>query len=185
MSTIVTIVAVVVVPLHLIYAFSTRNVIATRDFHDAIEAGPSYRQVRSVGSDQLDAARLAFWIITAIELGAVPLAVRATRRAFEVEDRGSAATAPDAWGHAFTSAPAGRLPRGWIGVAAGGLVAAVAAGLLVHGIGTKATGFLSETWRWAGVGLTQALARAAGAPLALGPLALLRIKADPLKLPRF
>jgi hypothetical protein len=175
-STIFMLVAVVVLPIHLIYAFTFRNVIATSDFHEAIEQMPNYQQVRSVGPPQLDDARLVFWIVTAVELALVPLAVRATRRVFIVDDEGKVPTAPDAWGRALQRQEGRKFRPGWVVPAVVGVAAAGAAGTLVALIGSSLTGFLSEDWRWTGVGLTQALARATAVPLALGPLALVRAK---------
>lgn len=183
-STILVIVAVVVIPIHLVYAFTFRNVIATSDFHAAIEAMPDYRQVRSVGPPQLDHARLVFWIITAAELALVPLAVRATRRAFIVDDAGGVPTATDAWSRALQRQEGRKFRPGWVVPALVGVGAAAATGLLLAGIGSSLTGFLSEDWRWTGVGLTQALARAGAAPLALGPLALIRAKEGPPSAPK-
>lgn len=184
LSTIVMIVAVVVLPVHLIYAYTFRNVIATSDFHDQIEAMPNYRQVRSVGPPQLDHARLTFWVITAAELALVPLAVRATRRAFIVDDEGGVPTVTDAWGLALKRQEGRTFRPGWVVAALVGIGAAAGAGVLIAGIGSSLTGFLSEDWRWTGVGLTQALARAGAAPLALGPLALIRAKAAPPSTPK-
>lgn len=184
LSTIVMIVAVVVLPVHLVYAYTFRNVIATSDFHDQIEAMPNFRQVRSVGPPQLDHARLTFWLITAGELALVPLAVRATRRAFIVDDEGGVPTVTDAWGLALKRQEGRTFRPGWIVPALVGIGAAAGAGVLIAGIGSSLTGFLSEDWRWTGVGLTQALARAGAAPLALGPLALIRAKAAPPSTPK-
>lgn len=175
-STIFMLVTVVVLPIHLIYAFTFRNVIATGDFHEAIQEMPNYRQVRSVGPPQLDDARLVFWILTAVELALIPVAVRATRRVFIADDEGKVPTAPDAWGRALQKQEGRKFRPGWVVPAAVGVSAAALAGILVALIGSSITGFLSEDWRWTGVGLTQALARATAAPLALGPLALIRAK---------
>lgn len=178
-STIFMVVATVVLPIHLIYAFTFRNVIATSDFHDAIEAMPNHRQVRSVGPPQLGDARLVFWVIVAAEVALVPLAVRATRRVFIADDGGEVPTATDAWSGALDRRGAGKFGPGWVVPGLVGAGAAVAAGLLIAGIGSSVTGFLSEDWRWTGAGLTQALARAGAAPLALGPLAFIRAKEGP------
>lgn len=184
LSTIVMIVAVVVLPVHLVYAYTFRNVIATSDFHDQIESMPNFRQVRSVGPPQLDHARVTFWIITVAELALVPLAVRATRRAFIVDDEGGVPTVTDAWGLALKRQEGRSFRPGWVVPALVGIGAAAGAGVLIAGIGSGLTGFLSEDWRWTGVGLTQALARAGAAPLALGPLALIRAKAAPPPTPK-
>ena len=183
-STIFMLVVVVVLPIHLVYAFTFRNVIATSDFHEAIEAMPDYRQVRSVGPPQLDDARLVFWIITAAEVALVPLAVRATRRVFIDDGAGQVPTATNAWGGALKRQEGRTFGPGWVVPALVGVGAAAVAGLLLAGIGSNVTGFLSEDWRWVGVGLTQALARAGAAPLALGPFALIRAKAAPPSAPK-
>ena len=175
-STIFMIVAVVVVPLHLIYAFTFRNVIATSDFHDTIEQIPKYQQVRSVGPEQLDHARLVFWLMVATELALLAVAVRATRRAFIVDDDGRVPTAKDAWGRAFQRQEGRKFRPGWLVPAGVGAAAGLVVGLLIYGIGSALTGFLSEDWRWVGVGVTQAAAVAGGSPLLLGPLALVRAK---------
>ena len=175
-STIFMVVAVVAFPIHLVYAFTFRNVIATSDFHDAIEAMPDYRQVRSVGPPQLDHARLAFWVLTAAELALLPFAMRATRRVFSVDEDGGIPTANDAWNGAFRHHAGRGFRADWLPVVGAGLAAAVVAGVLIDFIGSGLTAFLSEDWRWAGEGLTQAGARAGALPLFLGPLALARAK---------
>ena len=183
-STIFVIVAVVVLPVHLIYSYTFRNVIATSDFHDTIEQIPKYQQVRSVGPTQLDHARLVFLVVIVAELALVPFAVRATRRAFIVDDEGGVPTAPDAWGRALKRQEGRTFRPGWLLPAGIGLLAALVAGALLYGIGAGITGFLSEDWRWVGVGLTQVLAVAGAAPLFLGPLALVRAKAETPSAPK-
>ena len=175
-STIFMVIAVVVVPLHLVYSFTFRNVIATSDFHDTIEQIPQYQQVRSVGPEQLDHARLVFWVMVVAELALLPIAVRATRRAFIVDDEGGVPTASDAWGRALQRQEGRKFRPGWLVPAGVGAAAAVTVGLLIFGIGSALTGFLSEDWRWVGVGVTQAAAVAGASPLLLGPLALVRAK---------
>ena len=177
-STIFMVVAVVVFPLHLLYAFTFRNVIATSDFHDAIEAMPNYRQVRSAGPPQLDDARLVFWVLTAVEVVLLPFAVRATRRVFTVDEEAGIPTASEAWSEGVRHRTGRSLRPGWIPLVGTGLVGAVVAGVLIDLIGSDITGFLSEDWRWAGEGLTQAVARAGALPLFLGPMALARAKEE-------
>lgn len=183
-STIFMVVAVLAFPIHLIYSFTFRNVIATSDFHDAIEAMPNYRQVRSVGPPQLEHARWVFWALTAAELALLPLAIRATRRVLIVDDEGGIPTASDAWGRALQRQEGRTFRPGWPVAAVTGLASALAAGLLIDAIGGSLTGFLSEDWRWAGEGLTQALIRAGALPLFLGPLALARAKEEAPSAPK-
>lgn len=96
-STLFVVVAIVTVPLHLAYAFTFRNVIATGEIHAQIREFPNYRQVRSVGPEQLTHSSIAFWVLTGLELALMPVAVKATRRVLEIEEHGGVATAPDAW----------------------------------------------------------------------------------------
>ena len=175
-STLFMLVAVVAFPIHVFYAFTFRDVIAASDYHDAIEEGPDDRKIGDVGPPQLENARLVFWIVTIGELALVPLAARATRRVFLVDEAGGVPTATDAWSHAFSRQQQRTFRPGWAGPALVGTVFAVVAGVLIHGIGTSLTEFLGADWRWVGVGLTQVGARAVGAPFALGPLALVRAK---------
>lgn len=177
-STIFMIVAAIVAPIHLVYAFTFRNVIATSDYHDAIEAMENGRKVRSVGPRELDQARLAFWIVTAGEIALVPFALRATRRALIVDDEGGVPTASDAWAHAFGRQHARPATRGWLAPAAAGLGAAAAAALLINGIGDGLTAFLSDEQRWAGEAVTQIVTRAGALPLFLGPVAAARAKEE-------
>ena len=174
--------AVLLFPIHLAYAFVFRNVIATSDFHAAIEAGPKYRQVRSVGSPQIDHSQLVFWIVVGAELVALPFAVRAGRRVVQIEEEGGTSTAPDAWGHAFVRNPhiADIDPPAVIF----GVVAAVGIGVLVYLIGIQLADFLSEDWRWTGVGVTQAVSRASALPFFLGAFAGTRAKEAPPDAPK-
>src|SRR5918996_4067814 len=63
----------ITLPLHVGRAFAYRDVIAVRELHDAIEQFPGARQVRSIGTAELDSARRSLAIVTAIELVLVPV----------------------------------------------------------------------------------------------------------------
>ena len=175
-STIFTIVAVVVFPVHLAYSFIFRDVIAAGDYHDAIEALPPDGRVGPVGSSDLNAARLAYWVLVALELVLLVVALRATRRALEVDEAGGVPTATDAWSHAFRAAQPGLALKESAGPAAAGLGAALACALLLAGIGDAITSFLENDHRWVGDALTQATTRAGALPLFLGPIAATRAK---------
>src|ERR687884_2313848 len=75
--------AVVTVPLHLVYAFRYHNVIAVRELIPQIERFPAGRHVHLVGPRQLHHARVGLWILDAVELLLLPLAVRAARASIE------------------------------------------------------------------------------------------------------
>ncbi len=175
-STIFVIVAVIAFPLHLLYAFAFRDVIATNDFHAAIAALPEDRRVGGVGPAQLDQARLFFWILTGVEVALLPLVVRAARRVFAVDEAGGIPTGTDAWADAFRAHEKTRLHVGWPAVAGLGLVAAAISGLLLNAIGDAVTDFLPGDLRWVGVALTDGGARAAALPLFVGPLAAIGTK---------
>jgi hypothetical protein len=171
---------IVVFPLQLLHAYVFRNVIATRAFHDVIETYPRYRQVHSVGRDQLDHASATGWAIVGLELALLPLGVRAARRVFEVEGSGGVPTAPDAWAAAVRRREGYAWARGWVVPAGVTAVAAVAVGLLLDRIGLFAADLLSDAWAWTTVGLGHAIALSTGAALALGSLAIARsAKATP------
>ncbi|HET7483056.1 MAG TPA: hypothetical protein VFK89_09365 [Actinomycetota bacterium] len=178
-STLFVIVAAIVVPLQLAHAFVFKDVIATRGFHDVIESYPRYRLVHGVGRDQLDAATAVGWVIVAIELVLLPLAVRAARRVFEIDGGGGVTTAPDAWAAAVRRGRTARWERGWIGIGVVGLVSGVVVGLLLGFITRSLSDLLSPSWAWTGVGLGNAVALSAGAALTIGFFALARPAKDP------
>ena len=175
-STIFVIVAVVVFPLHLVHAFVFRDVIAASDYHAAIAAMPAGSRIGSVAPSDLTTARLVYWLLVAIELALLFFALRATRRALQVDDEGGVPTATDAWAHAFRAAGPGLALRDSLGTAAVGLAAALVCALLIAGIGGAITSFFNNEHRWVGEALTQALARAGGLPLFLGPIGATRAK---------
>jgi len=177
-STLFTIVAVIALPVHIVYTFVFRDVVATSDFHEAIRELPESSRVGGVGSGDLDEARLAFWALSLVELALIPFAVRATGRVFKVDARGGVPTATDAWKDAFRRQESRRPSPRWVGPIGAGLLAALACGLLLHAIGGTLTDFLSRDWRWVGEGLTQGLSRAGAVPFFLGPVAEARAKEE-------
>lgn len=185
-STLFLVVAVVTVPLHVLYGFAYRNVIATREIHDQISELPNYRQVRSVGPRQLTHAERVYWALAALELALIPLGVRAARRAIEVEESGGVATIRDSWRAALTKDDRARVfaPHTLPSIAIGALTA-VALGGLLEVTGSIAIEFVDVDFAWIGLGLVQALARAAAAPFILATVALARVaKATPLSTPK-
>src|SRR5687767_1406913 len=87
-STLFLLVAVVTVPLHLLYSIVFQNVIETRELHAVIETFPDARQVRSVGRSQLTQARFGLALVTLIELAVLPFLARAGRRVLQMEEAG-------------------------------------------------------------------------------------------------
>ena len=170
-STLFLVVAVVTIPLHLIYSFTFRNVIATTEIHGEIERFPNYRQVRSVGPRELRDAAVGSWILAGLELALVPLGVRAVRRVIEVEDAGGVATVPDAWRTALSRrGSSARSSTQNLPAAAIGVVVALVLGFLVGRIGAVLTQPLTPDFSWLGHGAVGAIARAAAAPFALAAL---------------
>ena len=173
-STLFLVVAVVTIPLHLVYSFTFRNVIATTEIHGEIERFPNYRQVRSVGPRELRDAAIGSWILTGLELALVPLGVRAVRRVIEVADAGGVATVPDAWRTALSqrASPAPSSTQD-LPAAAIGVVVALVVGFLLGRIGAVLVEPLTPDFSWVGHGAAGAIARAAAAPFALTAIAAL------------
>ncbi|HEY7876479.1 MAG TPA: hypothetical protein VIG64_15295 [Actinomycetota bacterium] len=161
-------VATLTVPLHVLYATIFRNVIAVSDLHADIEAFPPLRQVHGVGREQLGHARLAYWILWAIEIAALPLLVRAARRISDVDAKGGVPSAADGWGH-LVSAGAKGILRAFRrpGPLLVGLAIAAAVYALTRTIGGLLVEPLSDDRAFAGVGLVEGVARAAAAPFFL------------------
>ncbi len=180
-STLFFLVAVIAFPIHVAYSFAFRDVIAASDYHGSIESAP----VGNVGPQDLDTARIAFWIVTAVELVLFALAVRAARRVFVVDESGSIPTAVDGWRDALS--PGSSRPNEHATGAAvlAGVGVALAIGVLVWGITGTLAELTSEDSRWVATGLAHALTRSAAAPFALGGLALFRAKDEAPSAPKF
>ena len=89
-ATLFLLIAVVTVPLHLVYSVIFANVIETRELHSVIETFPEARQVRGVGQSQLTRARVGSGIVALLELAAIPFLARGVRRVLRrAEDGGS------------------------------------------------------------------------------------------------
>ncbi|MGH2809045.1 MAG: hypothetical protein ACRDKT_17415 [Actinomycetota bacterium] len=167
-STLFFVVAIVTLPLHLVYGLVFQDVIATRDIHEQISEFPKYRQVRNVGPTDVTTARYSYWAVSVLELALVPLAVRATRRVIDVERTGGVATAPAAWRNAIRRGNDDRsfhsrsLPP--VAVAA---IAAFVLGFLLERIGLLVVDLIPDDVAWVGLGVVQGVARAVAAPFAL------------------
>ena len=184
-STLFLLVAIVTVPVHLLYAFSFRNVIATQDIHAQIRELPADGRVLGVGEQQLTTASVGFWVLAGLELALLPLAVKATRRVVEVEQGGGVATVPDAWRHAMerdgsrtfasTSAPS-------VAIAT---IAAFVLGALLQNTLLVAAELVGAQRNWALIGTVEGAARAFAAPFLLVTIAKARVaKEAPLVTPK-
>jgi hypothetical protein len=184
-STLFLVVAVVAIPLHLVYGFVFQDVIATRDIHEQISEFPNYRQARNVGPKDLTTARFAYWALSALELALVPLAVRATKRVIDVEDRGGVATAPDAWHHALDRGDRGRFDPATLPALGVAVIVAFVLGFLIERTGMMLVDALSDDVAWAAAAVVQGVARAVAAPFALSAFVSGRIaKEVPLATPK-
>jgi hypothetical protein len=168
-STLFLLIAIVTTPLHLIYAFAFRDVIAVTELHSRIDEFPPDRKVQGVGPSDLDAARLALLGITIAELALIPLLVRAVGRVAAVDEGGGIPTVADAWSHRGEAKTTLVHAVGGAGLptVAATLVISVLFGVLLERIGMILIDPLPPSEAFLGVGVVQAVSRAAGAPFFL------------------
>jgi hypothetical protein len=169
-ATLFFVVAALTVPVHVVHAFVYRDVIAVREIHDAVEDLDPGQQVRRVTADDLAKYRTTGWLIAAAEVALIPVLAGAARTVLATRDSLSVGTAWRRWLGGWRK-PLPR-PAYQAGVLLVGAAVAVAVAFLL-----RATGFLlsepvGEVVAFGPVGLTEGLARAAGAPFLLVPLAL-------------
>ena len=176
-STLFLIVAVITVPLHLLYGIVFQNVIETRELHSVIQTFPETRQVRSVGRAQLMQARVGLALVTLIELAVLPFLARAARRVLRMEEAGEVATVGAAL-RAIREEPA--IPFGLDRMGPVLVAAAIgfAIGFAIERTGLLLLEFVSDESTFPFFGLMQGVSRAAGAPFLLAGLALLKPAAE-------
>jgi hypothetical protein len=177
-ATLFFIVAVVTVPLQAVYSYVFRDVIAVEDLHAEIREFTGDRQVRGVGPNELDDARLFGWIVIGIEIVLIPLLVRAAGRALETDEAGQTPTVSDAWSHAWRGPGLRRRPSPGVG---GAFLGGLAVGAVVL-VGVEASGRLlienvADDYAWAAAAILHGSARAAGAPFFLASLVIALPKA--------
>jgi hypothetical protein len=166
-STFWLIAAAVTVPLNLAWASLYPDVIATREFHAAIETLPAGEEVRGVDGDAIDRARYGQLIVLALEIALIPLLLRATRRAIERDASGSAPTAVGAWRNVARGS--GTLGRGpfRLSVALPMAVFAVIVWALAALIGGLLAALVGDSLAWLVVALTRGGALALALPFLL------------------
>ncbi len=169
-ATLFLLVAVVTVPLHLLYSVVFNNVIETRELHAVIETFPPARQVRSVGRSQLTYARVGFAIVTFLEIATIPFLARATRRVLDAEEEEELTSVTDALTGLRDAPPLG-LDTSRMGPVLVGTATALAIGLGIERSGLLLLEFVPDAATFPFFGLMQGVSRAAGAPFLLTILA--------------
>lgn len=168
-STLFLIVATVAVPLHLIFSFYFRDVIAVNELHSAIEDLPGYLQVKGVKAREIRAYRSAFLALSAVELALVPILAAASRRTLETDARGQVPTVAQAWKglRELRLRRPGRASWTTVAVAAG---CSLLLGVLVEAAASTLLQPVPEAALWATQGLVQGLSRSLAVPFTLTAL---------------
>lgn len=170
-STMFLVVFVVIVPLHLIYAFFFLDVFSVRELHPAIADFPESRLVRGVGRSDVTQARIWFWVVVGAELLLIPLVVRALRRVLELDHEGLVPDALTAWKTTGSRTGLDISPPGASEVM-GMILIGFVVGALTWLPLDALVGLLPDTVVGVGAALADATSRAAGAAFALVGLAL-------------
>jgi hypothetical protein len=171
LSTMFLVVGVVTMPLHLVHAFVFRDAIAVAELHSEIEELPEGLKVKGVGAEDLDRARIAGWVITALEIALLPVVLGATRRVIEVDDTEGVPGVIDAYRHAGAGRGAPlRPPSGSAPTLIMAIVVGVAVGWLARAAGMLVVEPLGATWAWVGFGLVEGGSRALGTMFFLVPV---------------
>jgi hypothetical protein len=126
-------------------------------------------KLQGVGPTDVSASETFYWVLTALEIAAIPLFAGAAARVVQVDRESGVPTVPDAYAHMREGwrALTLKLPgRGWALVLAGAVTALVA-GYLFERAGLLLTEVLSDDWLFVGAGLVRGLSRAVGAPFFL------------------
>jgi hypothetical protein len=163
--------ALITVPLQVGYELAFHDVVAVGHLHGFIDEFPEGRQVRGVGTTDLDRYRSWGLAIALIEIALVPLLVRMTRRVLEADRDKKVPGVARAWASVLERRSRGSRPAGWSAALGAGLI--VGAGVLV--LGHAITGVVAEPvardYLWAVLAVGRGVARAAAAPFLLVPLA--------------
>lgn len=171
-STLFLVVFVVIIPLHLIYAFVFHNVFAVQELHPAIADLPPRRMVRGVDQAAISRARLWFWVLVAVEVVAIPLFVRAAARILSMDAGGRVPSAVAAWRTLGDAAKHRDSAAPGAGAISACLLIGVMVGALTWLILASLVDLVPDPATAAGLALADATSRAAGAAFLLTPLAL-------------
>lgn len=152
LSTLVLIAFVFTLPVHLVQAYLFRDVLAVQELAPEISALPEGRLVRGVDKGDFKAEQIALAIAIGIDLLLLPLAYRASRRTYEVEDDGGVPTVMDSWTH-LGSGGRPDLPAGPLLVTA--VVGSLSA-ILVMLIGNLLANMASADFAWVLFGFARA-----------------------------
>jgi hypothetical protein len=168
-ATLFFVVAVLTVPVHVVHSFVYRDVVAVRQIHDAVEEFTPGQQVRRVSADDLADYRNSGLLIAAIEIALLPVLVGAARSVLSAH---SDASVIESWTGAVAGwkAPLPRPAHPLVTLVVGAALA-VAIGFLIRTTGYLLSEPVPEAVSFGPIGLTEGVARAAGAPFLLVPLA--------------
>jgi hypothetical protein len=160
----------ITVPLQLIYVFVFHNVIAIRELAPQIALFPTARQVHFVGPPQLQQARIALWIVDAVEVALLPFGIRTARAVLQMDQTGEVPTALKAWRDSVRQGT-GNLVPAINSALLMALLVAVIVGVLLDAIARLIAEPIGTNWSFVVLGLGQGCARAAGAAFLLGTAA--------------
>ncbi|MDQ3753027.1 MAG: hypothetical protein M3333_09105 [Actinomycetota bacterium] len=169
-STLFLVVAVLLVPVHLAYTFTYRDVAQVEELHPYIENLPRGRQVQGVGRAVLADARRKFVWVTVAEILLLPLLAGATRRVVAVDGAGGLPGVWDAYRHMLSRQGAPARTASWgsrLITLASGVALALVIGWLVQTIGFLVAEVGPDGARWLIAGMARAIAFAAAAPFGL------------------
>ncbi len=169
-STLFLVVAVLLVPVHLAYTFTYRDVAQVEELHPYIENLPRGRQVQGVGRAVLADARRKFVWVTVAEILLLPLLAGATRRVVAVDGAGGLPGVWDAYRHMLSRQGIPARSESWgprLVTLASGVALALVIGWLVQTIGFLVAEVGPDGARWLIAGMARAIAFAAAAPFGL------------------
>ncbi len=169
-STLFLVVAVLLVPVHLAYTFTYRDVAQVEELHPYIENLPRGRQVQGVGRAVLADARRKFVWVTVAEILLLPLLAGATRRVVAVDGAGGLPGVWDAYRHMLSRQGAPARTASWgsrLITLASGVALALVIGWLVQTIGFLGAEVGPDGARWLIAGMARAITFAAAAPFGL------------------
>ena len=167
-STLFLVCMVVMLPLEMGYAVLYRDVIEVHELVPFIEELPERQRVRGVGTADLDSAKRARLILTALELALVPVLLSATRRVLDRERDGALPTATDAYRNGLTPLRIGPIPvlghAGAIGVA---VVFSLLVGFAAYQVGRIGSEVFPQRLLFGILGGVESIARSLALPWAL------------------